>query len=416
MIQRSLRQVLLSGIVLSMVALSACATESGSSVGLQASGTADAPATAVAPTTAVMPPGSVVSPRAAHATSGARASSASRTSSAVAHPGVGIPAAALSGSTLYGFSAPELALLSQSEKAAQVQAMKAMGVNSVRLEANWYGMQLNGPSDSNWAPFDEEVAAVQAAGLSVEIVIDGCASWAASGAPGNADAGPTSPAQFAAFVRMVASKYGAQGVKYFEIGNEPNIQRFWEPKPDPAAYTADLVAAYAAIKAVDPSAVVLSGGLSPATDTSTSYDPRTFLADMYADGAAGNFDGLGDHPYSYPLSPADVNDGSGWSQMYQTSPSLRSIMIANGDSAKKIWITEYGAPTSGAASVGAAGQSTDLVEAISQVKQFSWVGSFYIYTWADLSQLASLDNGFGLLNTDNSQKPAYAAVATALRG
>ena len=33
--------------------------------------------------------------------------------------------------------------------------------------------------------------------------------------------------------------------------------------------------------------------------------------------------------------------------MYQTSPSIRSIMVANGDSAKKIWITEFGAPTSG---------------------------------------------------------------------
>ncbi len=39
-----------------------------------------------------------------------------------------------------------------------------------------------------------------------------------------------------------------------------------------------------------------------------------------------------------------------------------------------------------------------------------------MYTWADLTQLPAIDNGFGLLNTDNTQKPAYAAVAAALRG
>src|SRR5262249_39178815 len=101
-------------------------------------------------------------------------------------------------------------------------------------------------------------------------------------------------------------------------------------------------------------------------------------------------------------------------QMSQTSPSLRSIMAENGDSAKKIWITEYGAPTSGSNGVSESAQSTDLVQAISQVKQLGWIGSFYIYTWSDLSTLAASDNGFGLLTEGNAQKPAYAAVATAL--
>jgi hypothetical protein len=293
--------------------------------------------------------------------------------------------------------------------------MKAMGVTSVRLEANWYGMQPNGPSDDDWASLDQLVASVQAAGLTADLVIDGCPPWAAAaGAQGDDFAQPASPAQFATFAGSVAAKYGAKGVKYFEIWNEPNISQFWAPKPDPAAYTADLVAAYAAIKSVDPSAVVLSGGLSPATDTSTSYDPRTFLTDMYADGAKGSFDGLGDHPYTYPLAPDDNNAGSAWSQMAQTSPSLRSIMAENGDSAKRIWITEYGAPTSGPNSVGESAQSTDLAQAISQVKQLTWIGSFYIYTWSDLSALADTDNGFGVLTENNTQKPAYAAVAAAL--
>jgi len=179
----------------------------------------------------------------------------------------------------------------------------------------------------------------------------------------------------------VAKRYDGKGAKYFEIWNEPNNPSFWAPRPDPAAYTADLKAAYAAIKNVDPSAIVLSGGLAPEPNSSTSYAPLTFLADMYADGAKGSFDGVGFHPYSYPIDPDTFNPGSAWSQMSQTSPSIRSIMAANGDSAKKIWITEFGAPTSGTTdNVSDAEQSEELVQAISQVEQLSWVGSFYMYT------------------------------------
>jgi hypothetical protein len=401
-----------------MVALSACATVTGSGSGVREQVAAATPVplsagelgTAAAPATAVMPGTASTRPTATHSAKDSRASASASYKSAAAAP----PAAAISGATAYGFSAPEL-LLYPSTQSADLKAMKAMGATSVRVEANWYGMQPNGPSDDDWVPLDQVIAAVQAAGLTTDLVIDGCPSWAAvSSAQGNSFAQPASPAQFATFAGAVAARYGSKGVSSFEIWNEPNISQFWAPTPDPAAYTADLVAAYAAIKAAAPSAVVLSGGLSPATNTSTSYDPRTFLSDMYADGAKGSFDGVGDHPYTYPLSPDDDNAGSAWSQMSQTSPSLRSIMTANGDSAKRIWITEYGAPTSGSSSVGDAAQSTDLTEAISQVKQLSWIGSFYIYTWSDLSSLAANDNGFGVLTQDNTQKPAYAAVAAAL--
>ena len=155
-----------------------------------------------------------------------------------------------------------------------------------------------------------------------------------SGAQGQY-AQPASAAAFATWAGAVAARYGTKGVQYFEIWNEPNLAVFWSPTPDPAAYTADLKAAYAAIKAADPSAVVLSGGLAPAENDGTDIDPRTFLQDMYADGAKGSFDGLGFHPYSYPDSPDTVASWSGWSMMADTSPSMRSIMVQNGDSGRR---------------------------------------------------------------------------------
>jgi hypothetical protein len=208
----------------------------------------------------------------------------------------------------------------------------------------------------------------------------------------------------------VANRYYGKGASYFEIWNEPNNPAFWSPTPDPAAYTADLKAAYTAIKAVAPSALVITGGTSPAANSGNSYDDVTFLQDMYADGAQGYFDALGAHPYTYPTPPDSVILGSAWSEMDQTSPSLRSLMADHGDSAKKIWITEYGAPTSGTSNnVSESEQSNELVQTIAQARQLGWIGSVYIYTWTD-----SGGDGFGLLNSDGSQKPAYSAVAAAL--
>jgi hypothetical protein len=288
--------------------------------------------------------------------------------------------------------------------------MKAMGMTSVRVDASWYNTQFNGPDSYNWAPLDTTVSAIQSAGLTADLIIDQCPPWAAaSGASGNF-AQPASPTAFGNFAAAVAKRYYGNGANYFEIWNEPNIQAFWSPTPDPAAYTADLKAAYTAIKAVTPSAVVITGGTAPAADASDSYDDVTFVQDMYADGAQGYFDALGDHPYSYPFTPDSVTLGSAWSEMDQTSPSLRSLMAAHGDSGKKIWITEYGAPTSGTQhNVSEAEQSDEMVQTIAQARQLGWIGSVYLYTWEDGS-----GDGFGILNSDGSQKPAYSAVAAAL--
>jgi polysaccharide biosynthesis protein PslG len=325
--------------------------------------------------------------------------------------GSGTIAGSGSAATVYGYAAPEIASWSSAEQVQQLKAMKATGATSVRVDASWDTGQPDGPGSYDWTSLDQEMASIREAGLSADLIIDGCPSWAAvSGAQGNTYAQPTSSSEFASWAAAVSKRYGGQGANYFEIWNEPNNPDFWAPKPDPAAYTADLKAAYAAIKAVDSSAIVLSGALAPELDSSTSYAPLTFLEDMYEDGAGGSFDGLGYHPYSYPADPDTDIPQSAWSQMSQTSPSIRSIMAAHGDSAKKIWITEFGAPTSGASTnVSDADQSAELVQAISQVENLSWVASFYIYTWEDVA-----GEGFGLLTADGAQKPAYGAVAAAL--
>ena len=70
---------------------------------------------------------------------------------------------------------------------------------------------------------------------------------------------PADPGPFAQFAGAAAARYAPLGVHDWEIWNEPN-GAFWLPAPNPAAYVAWL-RVMPAIKAADPEATVISGGL-----------------------------------------------------------------------------------------------------------------------------------------------------------
>jgi polysaccharide biosynthesis protein PslG len=317
-------------------------------------------------------------------------------------------------SKIFGISA-NLINESPRAQASELAAMRAIGINSVRADANWSWVQPSGPTTFDWTKLDQEVHSIRAAGMSIDLIIDGCPRWAAlASAAADPSPQPASSRQYAAWAADVAARYSPEGVNYFEIWNEPNNIGFWQPKPNPAAYTADLVAAYAAIKAVDPSAFVISGGLAPEVTNGVNYSPIAFLEAMYAHGARGNFDALGLHPYTFPADPDSYESWSAWSQMTQTSPSIRSIMTKNGDGGKPIWITEFGAPSNGPYGIGATAQSVELSQALAYVKKVDWIGAMYIYTWQDSVAYPPIDKGFGLLTESGSLKPAYDAVSSAL--
>jgi polysaccharide biosynthesis protein PslG len=317
----------------------------------------------------------------------------------------------------FGISDPFLVSQTPKTQIAQLRAMKVLGISSVRVEANWRSIQPGGPEVFDWSQLDQEIDSIRSAGMSVDLVIDGCPPWAAVvHSSDDPSPQPASSAQYAAFAAQVAKRYSPKGVNTFEIWNEPNNVDFWQPGANAAAYTADLKAAYAAIKKVDPAAFVVSGGFAPETTGGGSINAVTFLQEMYADGAKGSFDALGYHPYSYPALPNTYEAWSGWSQMDQTSPSIRSVMTSNGDSAKKIWITEVGAPSGGPDGVGQAAQATDLTQAIADAKSTRWIGAIYLYSWQDEGTSQSTDEDwFGLVTAAGVPKLAYTAVAAAIK-
>jgi hypothetical protein len=95
--------------------------------------------------------------------------------------------------------------------------------------------------------------------------------------------------------------------------------------------------------------------------------------------------------------------------MAQTPVSLRSVMTSNGDSAKKIWGTEYG--NSVPAWTDEAGQATRLTTAMNAWKTYSWAAVLFNFNCWDAH-----GSYFGLLRSDWSQRPAWSAFQAAAAG
>jgi len=287
----------------------------------------------------------------------------------------------------------------------------------LRVDVNWSMIQDAGPASYNWAPIDRIVQGAAGRGIKVLATIVYTPGWAR---PAGTDAtfGPD-PAQYAAFAAAVARRYAAMGVHSYEVWNEPNNSGAWTPKPNPAAYTQVLKAAYQAIKGADPQATVLTGGTGPTPNDGTQIPPMDFLNAVYANGGAGSFDAVSHHPYTFPAYPGEAQYWSPWYQMYGTSPSMRSLMIAHGDGAKQIWATEFGAPTNGPSGsyISEAAQATMVTRAIAAWRSYPWAGPLFFFQGRDMSSNPySRENFFGFLRYDFSPKPSYAAYQAAVTG
>jgi polysaccharide biosynthesis protein PslG len=311
-----------------------------------------------------------------------------------------------------------LETLTSSVLAQYLDGVKASGATWLRVGLYWCSVMQGGPTSYNWAPFDRIVDQARLRGINILGVLIYTPAWARPSGT-TASYPPTDLHDYASYVHVAAAHFAAHGVHSYEIWNEPNLASFWAPAPDPARYTQLLKLAYPAIKSSDPSATVVTGGLSPGgtygTVTSTYTNPVTFLEQMYKDGARGYFDAVGWHPYSYPYG-LGYYTWSAWSQMSQTNPSARSIMAAYGDSAKQIWPTEMGAPTgTSSQAVTEAAQAQLVIDMYAKLKTWSWTGPSFVYNFRDKgTDSSNREDNFGIVRWDWSPKPAYAAFKTAV--
>lgn len=161
---------------------------------------------------------------------------------------------------------------------------------------------------------------------------------------------PADPNALAGFVTRLIQDIRPEFMEAIEIWNEPNLIREWQGVPMSGEnYMRYFEAAYNAAKAADPSVVVVTAGLAPVGDLDGTRDDRTFLREMYAAGLA-NFPEarLGIHPYGWANPPESrCCAETGWADapqffMLNTIDDYRQIMLENNDSARRVWLTEFG--------------------------------------------------------------------------
>lgn len=293
--------------------------------------------------------------------------------------------------------------------AARLDKIKAMGVKYVRVDISWDAVQKTDANTFNWAIPDTTINAITSRGMKPHVILLRTPTWARTAdCTTDNTCHPANPAQYAAFAAAAVARYPL--VYSWEIWNEPNLDQFWKPLPNAADYAALLIAAYDAMKAVNPNVIVVTGGMGFAG--TNDIKSTTFLQGIYDNGGGGHFTGVGQHPYCYSQAgcPGNISNSSAWSQMADTSPSLRSIMIAHGDSAKKIWATETGAPTSGGTTAVTEARQAQMVnDYYTKYSAYAWAGPFLVWHKdRDMCNTANnLECFFGLIRYDGANKLAY---------
>ncbi|MGH9077599.1 MAG: cellulase family glycosylhydrolase [Acidimicrobiales bacterium] len=297
----------------------------------------------------------------------------------------------------------QIETLSGAPLANVLDSVAASKATWIRLDLFWPVVEPT-PGVFDFSEPDPVVEGALARGLQVVLVADYTPHWAKAAGD---------PSAFAAFMTASARHYAPMGVQDWEIWNEPNLASNWAPVVSPTAYTATLEAAYSALKAGEPNAVVIAGALSPASDAAdgSQLSPLSFLKGMYAAGAQGHFDALSVHPASFPDMPMTPDS---WNTFYNL-PQLHKEMVAHNDGARKIWLTEYGAPTgTSSEAVTEAMQGAMITQAYTAAAQWPWAGPVFTY-WQD--QGTDPNNWYdnvGIVRSDGSPKKAYFAFETAI--
>jgi hypothetical protein len=311
----------------------------------------------------------------------------------VSAPDVGVPAGVSLGSD---YQLNTLAAMSPAQQATVMASIAGTGASWIRVDYS------DEPAEGAYSyNLDGMISAATTAGLNVDAIL-ALPTWSR-----NADGTPN-VAMVATSMEHTAAHLATIGVHTFEIVNEANLNIDPTTGISVAAYTQILQAIYPVIHSNDSAATILAGGSALVTSSATQLSSIDYLTQMYADGAAGSFDGLAIHPYIYPFLPEIQTSWNPWTFL----PSLHALMVANGDGSKLIWYTEFGAPTSGTTQpVTPQVQALSYTQAFAVARSWSWSGPLFAFNWQD-----SADGDFGLHDSQGDAKPALLAFEQAAGG
>ncbi len=147
---------------------------------------------------------------------------------------------------------------------------------------------------------------------------------------------------------------GLGKVQAYEICDEPNVRGAdWAVSaPDPGRFAQMLCIAWDRIKAVDPDALVISGGLAPVGripapwpcgegNDCAAMDEWRYLEAMLDHGAGGCMDAFGYHPYGFASPPERDPDEISNAFTFRGVEKLREILVGAKLETLPVWATDF---------------------------------------------------------------------------
>jgi hypothetical protein len=308
----------------------------------------------------------------------------------------------------------------------QLSRLQQGGVESLRVPVNWAAVQPKKGAVPNWTEVDAFVKRSATAGLDVLPFIDAAPAWAVPLAPvpgapslkasSHLPVSGAAAGAWSAFLKAAVQRYGPNGtlwaenpavpkrpIRAWQVWNEPNF-KYFVAHPNPVEYGKLVKISYAALKAADPGAqVILAGLYSRPIEAIRDYKPpraffaTDFLEQMYkkTPGVKAKFNGVALHPYTgrYSGLTSNIED-------------LRTVLKANKDGGKGLWITELGwsskPPSDGNSyAKGPAGQAQQLRGAFTLLERnrVKWkIKRLYWFSVDDREGTCNFCDGSGLFS------------------
>lgn len=280
----------------------------------------------------------------------------------------------------------------------ELDMIKAAGFTIARTDLKWNQVE-SVKGQYSWAATDQLVNDYTSRGIRPYLILDyNNFNYGAS----NELSGISTSAQitgYTNFAKAAAERYKGKGI-IWEIWNEPNLDVFWNPAPNSTAYMNLLKSAVPAMKAADPSAIVVAPGVAYMANI------FAFLDECGQQGLYGLVDAVSVHPYQ------NANPENGGldnlydqirNQIKKYNPGNPNLPIIGG---------EFGFSTSWS------NIQNETTEAQYLVRQLAYhdaknVPVSMIYDFRnDGTDPANVEHNFGLVKNDYSLKAAYNDVKT----
>ena len=203
----------------------------------------------------------------------------------------------------------------------QLELCKKLGISWQRLPMPWEQIEPR-HGVFKWNFSDQMVNGIIAMDQDILAVLGPPSPWSESFPPST----PSERERFGHYVAETVKRY-QDGIKAWELWDEPNTETSWSPHPDASLYAELLKTSYLAAKKADPHCLIVAPALA-------GLD-LCYLESLYQHKANEYFDVLSYHYKPNHPDPRYLQ----WEII-----DLHYLLKRFGDDAKTIWITNLGTP------------------------------------------------------------------------